>query len=288
MLNYVFENANEKLTSIIKNKLDVINATNDERDRAEKELTLIEEKDEARAFILFYELVQYMKKEDIYFSAREIKYTCLYTSFLLGLLDYNPMKLNISTLGYEESSIPFSIDIQRSKKIQILKYLKTIFGRNSLYKTTWYSKLNNDFCISAIRYLISNNHAKDLEKIKIGRQVAVKLENENQNYKSDNFIVFNLLNLNTLDKIQEVDANVDYGNYEEKDVYEFMSKVQIVPEWLSREKIEVIKPTNLKELAYCVPDVVNVNERNISHWVNYAIVYYKLAKIRMIEQKARE
>ena len=198
------------------------------------------------------------------------------------------MKLNISTLGYEESSIPFSIDIQRSKKIQILKYLKTIFGRNSLYKTTWYSKLNNDFCISAIRYLISNNHAKDLEKIKIGRQVAVKLENENQNYKSDNFIVFNLLNLNTLDKIQEVDANVDYGNYEEKDVYEFMSKVQIVPEWLSREKIEVIKPTNLKELAYCVPDVVNVNERNISHWVNYAIVYYKLAKIRMIEQKARE
>ena len=68
----------------------------------------------------------------------------------------------------------------------------------------------------------------------------------------------------------------------EKAVYEYMTKVQLTPQFMCKEKIKDKNPTNLKELAYCVHDVVNANERNIPHWINHAILYYKLAKLRML------
>ena len=40
----------------------------------------------------------------------------------------------------------------------------------------------------------------------------------------------------TLDEIQKVDADIDYGNFEEKAVYEYMTKVQLTPQFMDKEK----------------------------------------------------
>ena len=103
-----------------------------------------------------------------------------------------------------------------------------------------------------------------------------------KNYKGDGYFVFHILGLVQLDEIQRVNANVDYKNFFDWDVYDFVEKVQIIPQWVCREKVAERKPLAVNVLAYCVQDVVNVNERNICHHINYAILYYKLAKLRML------
>ena len=276
-----FENSNEKLEKIIYEKLDAINASKEEREKAEYELSIIKLKDDAKIFLFFYELASYMKKENIYFMSRGVNYTSLYCSYLLGLLEYNPIKYNLSTEAYEDKSSWFCMEIQQSKKAKVFKYIRESVGRDRLYKTTYFNERRNTIDIKACTYLLSSKKDFDLEKVKINGRNAVRTD-ENEVYNSKDYFTFSLFHMYTLDELQKVDADIDYGNFEEKAVYEYMTKVQLTPQFMDKEKIKDRKPTNLKELAYCVHDVVNVNERNICHHINYAILYYKLAKLRML------
>jgi predicted nucleic acid-binding OB-fold protein len=183
--------------------------------------------------------------------------------------------------AYEEGSKAFDIDIQQSKKGQVIDYLFDVFGKDRLFRTSYYNEKRNLRGIHPSGFLLIENPNVEFEKLEIDGQIVAKNQ-EDKNYKGDGYFVFNLLFLYTLDSIQQVDANVDYKDFFEYSVYEFMSKVQIAPQWASKEKIAERKPMSVKELAYCVHDVVKVNERNICHWVNHAIIYYKLAKLRML------
>lgn len=277
----IFENSNEKLEKIIYEKLDTIKASKEEREKAEYELSIIKRKDEAKIFLFFYELTSYMKKENIYFMARGVNYTSLYCSYLLGLLEYNPIKHNLSTEAYEDKSPWFCMEVQQSKKAKVFKYIRESVGRNRLYLNTYFNKERNTVEIQYGKYLLSSKKDFDLEKIKFNGRIAVRTDANKVNNSKDYF-TFSLFGLITLDEFQKVDADIDYGNFEEKAVYEYMAKVQLTPQFMYKEKIKDKKPTNLKELAYCVHDVVNANERNICHHINYAILYYKLAKLRML------
>lgn len=68
-MNSIFERSNEKLKQLINKKLNTIDASVTKRQRAEKELLTIEKRGDATVFLLFYELVKYLKKENIYFSS---------------------------------------------------------------------------------------------------------------------------------------------------------------------------------------------------------------------------
>ena len=72
-------------------------------------------------------LMNYMKKENIYFNPRGVYYTSLYSSYLLGILEYDPMVYNIMPYAYEEGSKAFDIDIQQSKKGQVIDYGKVLY-----------------------------------------------------------------------------------------------------------------------------------------------------------------
>ena len=277
----IFENSFEKLEKLIYEKLDTIKASKEEREKAEYELSIIKRKDEAKIFLFFYELARYMKNENIYFMARGVDYTSLYCSYLLGLLEYNPIKYNLSTEAYEDKSSWFCMEFQQNKKAKIFKFIRERVGRNRLYKTTYFNERRNTIEIRVCTYLLSSKKDFDLEKVKINGRIAVRTD-ENKVYNSKDYFTFCLFHMYTLDELQKVDADIDYGNFEEKAVYEYMAKVQLTPQFMDKEKIKDRKPTNLKELAYCVHDVAKANERNIPHWINRAILYYKLAKLRML------
>ena len=276
----IFENSFEKLEKLIYEKLDEKNAFYEHRLRIKYELDLIKKNGDAPALLFFYELVKYMKKENIYYIARGVDYTSLYCSYLLGLLEYNQMVYDIMPYAYEQKSRAFSIDIQQSKKKKVINYLFKTFGKDRLFRTSYYNEKRNLRGIHPSGFLLIENPNVEFEKLEIDGQIVAK-NHEEENYKGDGYFVFNLLFSYTLDSVQKVDANVDYKDFFEYSVYEFMSKVQIAPQWASKEKIAERKPMSVKELAYCA-EGVNVNERNICHHINYAILYYKLAKLRML------
>lgn len=276
----IFENSFEKLEKLIYEKLDEKNAFYEHRLRIKYELDLIKKNGDAPALLFFYELVKYMKKENIYFIARGVDYTSLYCSYLLGLLEYDPMVYDIMPYAYEEKSRAFSIDIQQNKKKKVINYLFKTFGKDRLFRTSYYSEKRNLRSIHPSGFLLIENSSIEFEKLEIDGQIVAKNQ-EDENYKGDGYFVFNLLFSYTLDSVQKVDANVDYKDFFEYSVYEFMSKVQITPQLASKEKIAERKPMSVKGLAYCA-EGVNVNERNICHYINYAILYYKLAKLRML------
>ena len=107
----IFENSFEKLEKLIYEKLDERNAFHEERLRIKHELNLIKKNGDATALLFLYELVNYMKKENIYFNPRGVYYTSLYSSYLLGILEYDPMLYNIMPYAYEDGSKAFDIDI---------------------------------------------------------------------------------------------------------------------------------------------------------------------------------
>ena len=277
----IFENSFEKLEKLIYEKLGERNSFHEDRLRIKHELDLIKKNGDAPALLFFYELVKYMKKENIYFTPRGVYYTSLYSSYLLGILEYDPMVYNIMLYAYEEGSKAFDIDIQQSKKNQVIDYLFDVFGKDRLFRTSYYNEKRNEHGIHASGFLLIENSNVEFSKTEIEGQVVAK-NHEEKNYKGDGYFVFHILGLVQLDSIQKVDANVDYENYFDWDVYDFVEKVQITPQWVCKEKVAERKPMSVKELAYCVHDVVNVNERNICHHINYAILYYKLAKLRML------
>lgn len=281
IMKNIFENTNEKLNKLIYEKLYERNACHEERLRVKHELALIKNNGDAAALLFLYELVKYMKKENIYFIARGLDYTSLYCSYLLGLLEYDPMVYNIMPYAYEQGSKTFYIEIQQSKKNKVINYLFRIFGNDRLFRMSYYNEKRKKRVIHVSGFLLIENSNVDFTKTEIDNQVVAK-NHEEKNYKGDGYFVFYILGLVQLDEIQRVDANVDYKDFFEYSVYEFMSKVQITPAWACKEIINDRKPMSVKELAYCVHDIVNVNERNICHYVNHAILYYKLAKLRML------
>ena len=79
MIKEVFENSYEKLDSIIREKLNSVNATEKEYERAESELKMIKGQGDAQLFLFLYELAKYMRGNGIYFGTRGLFYTSLYS-----------------------------------------------------------------------------------------------------------------------------------------------------------------------------------------------------------------
>ena len=130
-----FKNANEKLIAIINEKLNTVNASKEEREKAKLELGFIQRNDEATIFLFYYDLVQFLQKENICFCARGSYYTSLYCSYLLGFLEYNPISLGLSTEAYEAGVKAYDIEIQKSRYDEVVKYLFDAYGEN-LFQTT--------------------------------------------------------------------------------------------------------------------------------------------------------
>ena len=232
----IFENSFEKLEKLIYEKLGERNAFHEDRLRIKHELDLIKKNGDAPALLFFYELVNYMKKENIYFNPRGVYYTSLYCSYLLGLLEYDPMVYDIMPYAYEQGSRAFTIDIQQSKKKKVINYLFKTFGKDRLFRTSYYNEKRNEHGIHASGFLLIENSNVEFSKIEIEGQVVAK-NHEEKNYKGDGYFVFHILGLVQLDEIQRVNANVDYKNFFDWDVYDFVEKVQIIPQWVCREKV---------------------------------------------------
>ena len=235
----IFENSYEKLEKLIYKELGERNAFHEDRLRIKHELDLIKKNGDAPAMLFLYELVNYMKKEKIYFNPRGVYYTSLCCSYLLGILEYDPMVYNIMPYAYEQGSKAFDIDIQQSKKNQVIDHLFSVFGKDKLFRMSYYNERQNERGIHAPGFLLIENSNVEFSKIEIEGQVVAK-NHEEKNYKGDGYFVFNILGLVQLDSIQRVDANVDYNNFFDHSVYEYMAKVQITPQIICREKVIII------------------------------------------------
>ena len=180
----IFENSFEKLEKLIYEKLGERNAFHEDRLRIKHELDLIKKNADAPALLFFYELVKYMKKENIYFTPRGVYYTSLYCSYLLGILEYDPMVYNIMPYAYEEGSKAFDIDIQQSKKNQVIDYLFDVFGKDRLFRTSYYNEKRNEHGIHASGFLLIKNSEVEFTKTEINCQI-VSMNHEEKNYKGD-------------------------------------------------------------------------------------------------------
>ena len=124
----------------------------------------------------------------------------------------------------------------------------------------------------------------ELERLVIDGETAIKLPKNK--YKSNDFFVFSLLSLYSLDRIQKAENStngiIDYENYSNSKVYEYLGDVKLAPMFFSAEEIARRKPSNIIELAFCTDKNQEVTERNLPHYVNCAILYYKLAKLRLM------
>ena len=275
----IFRNANEKLIAIIKERLDAVNATKEEREIAEREFALIKKNEEAQVFLFYYDLVQFLQKENIYFCARGSCYTSLYCSYLLGFLEYNPISLGLSTEVYEAGVKAYDIEIQKSRYDEVVKYLFDAYGANLFQTTTNLDPLSIYFG----RFLLAYSDLTDLEKVEIEGQTLVKLSKNT--VKGKDFFVFHLVGSNSLDKIQQAESSscgVNYEDFQDINAYEYLGKVKLTPMFFDIEEIAAKTPANILELAYCTHKNTVVTPRNLPHWVNYAIIYYKLAKLRLL------
>ena len=279
-MNNIFENSNEKLIKILNEKLDEVNASNEERTRAVWEIELIKKNNDARVFLFYYDLIGFMKKEGICFMARGIYYTSLYCSYLLGFLEYNPMTYNLSTVAYEEGSKAFSIEVLRNRYDDIKKYLFDKYGKN-LYKTTTNTK---PLHIHALQYLLADGNLDGIEKVEADGETALHLPPKT--WKGDNFFVFNLYCDKLLIELWKLEANyrgrIDYADFSDTKVYDYLTKNIISNIDFPINEIAKRKPTNIIELAHCTYANYEVTEKNLPHYLNFAMLYYKIAKLRML------
>ena len=280
----IFEDSNDKLIAIINEKLDKVNATIEERERAIREIGLIKSNNDAKVFLFYYDLIEFMKKENIYFMASGPYYTSLYCSYLLGFLEYNPMCYNLSTIAYEEGSKAFSIEVLRNKYDDVKKYLFETYGQ-SLYKTTTNTK---PFHINCLQYLLANRDLDGIEKVEADGETALHLPPKT--WKGDNFFVFHLYSYKLLNELYDLEVNnsclIDYANFSDVKVYEYLMKNNISNYYFPVEEIAKRKPTNIIELAHCTHTNYGVTERSLPNYLNYAMLYYKIAKLRMDNQAA--
>ena len=74
-----FKNTNEKLIAIINEKLNTVNASKEEREKTKLELGFIQSNDDATIFLFYYDLVQFLQKENIYFCKIQRNIYCCKT-----------------------------------------------------------------------------------------------------------------------------------------------------------------------------------------------------------------
>ena len=274
-----FKNANEKLIAIINERLNTVNASKEEREKAKLELGFIQRNDEATIFLFYYDLIEFMKKENIYFMARGIYYTSLYCSYLLGFLEYNPMTYNLSTVAYEEGSKAFSVEVLRNRYDDVKKYLYDKYGKN-LYKTTTNTK---PLHIHALKYLLADGDLEGIEKVEADGETALHLPPKT--WKGDNFFVFKLYCDKLLIELCELEAiyrgRIDYADFSDIKVYDYLTENTISNIDFPIKEIAKRKPTNIIELAHCTWENYPVTEKNLPNYLNYAMLYYKIAKLRM-------
>lgn len=91
--------------------------------------------------------------------------------------------------------------------------------------------------------------------------------------------------LDEIKKAERARGGVDYQSFSEQAVYERMKEKQFSPPWFDLEEIRRKKPSDLRALTACTVPVVRATENNIAHHLCYAVLYYKLAYLRLFERK---
>ena len=138
MIKEIFENSYEKLENIIREKLNSVNANEKEQKRAENELNMIKEKGDAQLYLFLYELAKYMRGNGIYFGTRGLFYTSLYCCYLLGVLEYNPMKYSLSHEVYLDSKGALDLDIESKSYEKVIYFLRKNFSEKQLFRLAFY------------------------------------------------------------------------------------------------------------------------------------------------------
>ena len=155
------ENALEKLRALVDEKLNEKGASVEATHRIEEEMAVIERTNSAEAFLFLFEEANWLKENDIRFSARSAFYPTFYCSYLLGITDFDPIhcgvpyrkdfhvrswELDVECEGYEafekhlvdkygENVVagPFSINLLKLPVLDEIKKRETELGSNVNY-----------------------------------------------------------------------------------------------------------------------------------------------------------
>lgn len=200
----------------------------------------------------------------------------------MDLLEYDPEKINISSTAYDNGEARmFRIEVQQSKKAQVIRYLFDTFGKDRLFELDAFDGKPANIWATDV-YLLTDGRNLDVIKTeKNGKISAKKFEGEKR-FKDDGYVCFSIMGNIQLDEIQSVDIGVEYENFDAPEVYAFMSNVQITPRLFDKNTIKERKPVNVRELAYCVSNSMNVTKKDIPHFIKNAITYYKIAKLQIL------
>lgn len=283
MIKEIFENSYEKLENIIREKLNSVNANEKEQKRAENELNMIKEKGDAQLFLFLYELAKYMRGNGIYFGTRGLFYTSLYCCYLLGVLEYNPMKYSLSHEVYLDSKGALDLDIESKSYEKVIYFLRKNFSEKQLFRLAFYDGEKDKWEKHAVSFVLFRTEKdNNMETVNINGETTVK-KSAVQTWKSESYFVFSLLRLKVIDFIKKMEKEsknkIDYKNFEDEEVFEFMKKTQLNPHFYLCEKIKANKPRTLKDLVLC-SYLDEIKERSFGHWISYGVHYYKLAYIK--------
>ncbi|MBO4472413.1 MAG: hypothetical protein J5765_01255 [Clostridia bacterium] len=98
----------------------------------------------------------------------------------------------------------------------------------------------------------------------------------------------NVMKQSALDEIKKGEkqkGKPSYGAFSDGAVYLAMQEKQLLPPWFTMEEIRLKKPLDLRALTACIDPIVKVTEKNRAHHLCYAVLYYKLAYLRLLERK---
>ncbi|MBQ9370493.1 MAG: MBL fold metallo-hydrolase [Clostridia bacterium] len=96
----------------------------------------------------------------------------------------------------------------------------------------------------------------------------------------------NVMKQSALDEIKKEEqqkGKPNYGAFSDKAVYLAMQDKQFLPPWFTIEEIRKKKPLDLHALTMCTDPIVKVTEKNRAHHMCYAVIYYKLAYLRLLD-----
>ena len=288
MIKDIFENSNEKLKTLIGEKLKTVNANKNEQERAETELNAIKDKKDAHLFLFLYEITKYMRENGIYFGTRGLFYTSFYCCYLLDILEYNPMDYSLSVEGYLSGKGSLYLDVEDKEYEKVIGFLRKSFSDNQFFRLAVYDEESDKWIKHAVSFVVlRNGKHNDMETVKVNGENAIK-KPADQVWRNENYFIFSLLRLKAIDFIKKAEKDgkdkIDYKNFKDKEVFEFMENVQLDPPFYSCEKIKKLRPKTLRELVFC-SYLDRLKEISFGHWVSYGIHYYKLSYIKKYYNK---
>ena len=279
-LKNLFIDGCKQLQTIVYNKLQEHEIYNTDvyRNRIKRELDEIREQDLSAYMLFLYDFVNKLKENGIGYSPRGIHYTSLFISYLLGIIEFNPLSFDLDIVSSKRNII--ELDTDGSPEI-ICKILAQ-YDKNRIFRKAFrcqdlsYETNEYQFLITE-KPLCPDFNAAVIDAVK----KDTFCEKDTGNH-IEIFIPYQLM----VKKIKMLEAKigiVDYGDFNDKKVYEYIGSHSLpYPSALSFKRIQAEKPTNLLSLAKCphMPNDPIPTKSQLAHWLCEAIKYYKIAYLK--------